>query len=113
MNKYTPGPWHTTLRAAPVEEGYDDELEIAISGSNPNQRTIAATFKTDGFTVDGYEMDGCSLEEAQANALLIAAAPELLEALQAITNAAKEKRVTSEHYEVAVAAIAKATRGAA
>ena len=33
---------------------------------------------------------------------------DLLEALKAITDAADEKRVTAEHYEVARAAIAKA-----
>ena len=112
MNKHTPGPWNTTLRAAPVEDGNDDELEIAISGSNPDQRTIAATFKTDGFTVDGYEMEGCSLEEAQANARLIAAAPDLLEALKQFL-AWGEGKDCEYPFQQARAAISKALGGAA
>lgn len=46
--------------------------------------------------------------QAEANARLIAAAPDLLVALKAIADAAGEKRVTAEHYEVARAAITKA-----
>lgn len=47
--------------------------------------------------------------EAQKEVQLRNAAPELLAALKSITDAANEKRVTAEHYEVARAAIAKAT----
>ena len=112
MNKHTPGPWNTTLRAAPVEDGNDDELEIAISGSNPNQRTSASTFKTDGFTVDGYEVEGCSLEEAKANARLIAAAPDLLNAVLFLLNN-PDNRISRADVNAALAAIAKATGGAA
>ena len=51
----------------------------------------------------------CWIPQNKADVQLIAAAPDLLEALRSITDAADEKRVTAKHYEIARTAIAKAT----
>lgn len=94
---HTPGPWEV------IQHGQ----KIVVRTESPSKTRFGASRYA---AVGGFERsDPKQLAEALANARLIAAAPELLEALQAITDAAKEKRVTAEHYEVASAAINKAT----
>jgi hypothetical protein len=61
MSGYTPGPWQFNLNIISAEN------EVLAAGGWP----ICVT-------------DGSTEEEAEANALLIAAAPELLEALEAV-----------------------------
>jgi hypothetical protein len=86
MKKHTPGPWRI------VTSWYDYMVE------GPNGEEI---IWQDG----AYDTPTIS----KADAYLMAAAPDLLEALRSITDAADEKRVTEKHYEIARAAIAKAT----
>ncbi len=75
MSKHTPGPWNI---AAPKEGGSLDQKEDRLICTKINNRLyhIAETFqyRNTGFNTP----DGVSL----ANARLIAAAPDLLEALQ-------------------------------
>ena len=82
--KHTPGPWR-----------YE-----STSGSNYARIFFSADEK-DGDNLRGY----CG----EANARLIAAAPELLEALQFLMVASGEKLTTA--FEQAQEAIAKATKG--
>ena len=83
MNKHTPGPWlpGQSITAADPSRipGSHERVTIAQRVNRP------------------------------ADQRLIAAAPDLLEALKVITFAAAAQRVTAEHFELARAAIAKAT----
>lgn len=87
MTKHTPGPWETN----------DKRPQCNGIGIFSGSQFLA-------FVGDSDSQTPC-----EANARLIAAAPDLLEALRSITDAADEKRVTAKHYEIARAAIAKAT----
>ena len=92
-SKHTPGPWY------------------ALRG----QRNISIRYKTgDGLlpmvnvaSVRGQFPTDCPYGSSEANARLIAAAPELLEALQFVMTASGEQLSTA--FEQAEAAIAKAT----
>ena len=66
MNKHTPGPWRLARQNGSPTTG-----EWMIAGANP-----------------GYlaEVRDCGNGDVKANALLIAAAPELLDALEAVVN---------------------------
>lgn len=97
MSKHTPGPW-----VADINRGYgfpfrptpNIPINPVVMGRAVN-RSIAKVPR-------GYE-------EAEANARLIAAAPELLEALQLIVKTCAFQRGESPTFDVAIAAIAKAT----
>lgn len=80
--KHTPGPW------------YVDRREI-LSGEGRFLRGLAEVFSG---AAD-------SLEQADANCRLIAAAPDLLNALRDLLHTTG---VTSEHYSAAIRAVAKA-----
>ena len=82
----TPGPWHIGLRPSPM-----------IYGADSSQ-------------VADFRGDLLDSGEAQANARLIAAAPDLLAALEMIANSDKHKGGTFvlELQTIARAAIAKA-----
>lgn len=82
--KPTPGPWQ-------MEHVPDDGGEYAITAANGIHV---------GLTIGGTKSE-------QANARLIAAAPELLQALQFVMTASGEQLSTA--FEQAQAAIAKAT----
>lgn len=86
--KHTPGPWH--------------------SSSNDRANGLVIYAK-DGWAVADARVFHArhTLDEARANVRLIAAAPELLEALQAVVRVAD--RATVE-FDMARAAIAKATQ---
>ena len=99
MEKHTPGPW--TI----VKPGDDDancrQKQIAICGGVNFLTPVASLTAANG--------------AKEANARLIAAAPDLIEALKVLTKHAQE---TYPHFEsprgqidinVALAAIAKAT----
>src|SRR5690606_38771653 len=92
--KHTPGPWEASddviLCAAP---------DMAIGSVFPCDRDKSA-YGT-GFTYG---------EVTKANARLIAAAPELLEALQLLLDAEYSDLVTIDELGRAEAAIAKATQ---
>ena len=85
--KHTPGPWRYQR-----ENGSPTTGQHMIAGANP-----------------GYlaEVRDCGSGDVCANARLIAAAPELLEALLAVVRVAD--RATVE-FDMARAAIAKATQ---
>lgn len=61
MNKHTPGPW--TIRE--YQDYTGSGVEIAQSGSNPRLHIVR-------------DIMGDNIEQSDANARLIAAAPELL-----------------------------------
>lgn len=91
--KYTPGPW-----------GYDDYDHTAFCSDK---------YKEDYFMRIEWSVDALGIpeEEIQANARLIAAAPELLEALEeliAMNNCNYDRTIQENGYKKARAAIAKA-----
>lgn len=92
---HTPGPWQ-------VNRKYKMSVETCADGQGIN--LIAECSDPDGFRTSG---------EDQANARLIAAAPELLAALEVITacvdrNGGSVRTITPEAIIQARAAIAKA-----
>ena len=68
---YTPGPWRVNESKISGKDNISDLTEIVGPQRNGSQRLIA-------------KMYGCALPEGQANARLIAAAPELLEVCEAL-----------------------------
>lgn len=89
MSKHTPGPWYVSKR--------NPRLVIE---SGPRGNAIAKT---------GVKLGVCSQEQAEANARLIAAAPDLVFQLQAAANYIDLLGGDSKSYR---AAIAKATGAA-
>jgi len=100
MSKHTPGPWKAQLR-----DGYGGQWEVE------RQWEVVATGETERWIADADSLTGCD----EANARLIAAAPELLEALQEIAECGSASMVANVWVElarvqnIARAAIAKAT----
>ena len=86
MSKHTPGPWH-------INDHAHDEEVVYIEAD----RYGVASIFTDTDKVDSTEL---------ANARLIAAAPELLEALKNIEN--DDGHIPSTIWNMCKAAIAKA-----
>ncbi|HHM7617524.1 TPA: hypothetical protein ACRNOG_003334 [Pseudomonas aeruginosa] len=86
MRKHTPGPWDYWSGYNPV-----DELEAQI------------TTEDGDIVIASYNRQ---IPEGEANAKLLAAAPELLEALVALVEC---EQTTPELWEAARAAIAKST----
>lgn len=70
--KHTPGPWHVTGKHAECEVRY-----VGVDTSDRHSQQIATLYGFGG-------------EQQEANARLIAAAPELLEAIQEIELVATE-----------------------
>lgn len=90
--KHTPGPWK--------RNDFLDLKEISLKAITCERLGFCVTFiNTD---------DKLRVGEADANARLIAAAPELLEALQAIMEDMDSEFGTDYDYNKARAAIAKA-----
>ena len=107
MSAHTPGPWAAV----------DPPHSIVVRTESPTKSKFGADRNAaiGGF----YRSDPEKLAEAMANARLIAAAPELLDALQALVSATERVSVgdySEETHDMAVskarAAIAKATGGA-
>ena len=96
MSKHTPGPW---LIAESVVSRHAVTNMRRIRSKNEGLEH--------GAVCDVYGIQDGS--EASANARLIAAAPDLLEALQGIVSADDAHELTQKHIESARAAIAKAT----
>ena len=86
---HTPGPWR--------HENYSARQDYDIVG--PNGEDLAFVNPTDGG-------DDPIVYPVEANARLIAAAPDLLEALKAVVSVADRKTI---EFDLAHAAIAKAT----
>jgi hypothetical protein len=91
QGKHTQGPWEVTSANRPFEY-------LEVMGSQ------------DGRIVCGMEWTDNASTQArhEANARLIAAAPELLEALKEIVDSLKDTPVYSHSLAVALATIAKA-----
>ena len=91
--KHTPGPWYALRGQRNISIRYKtgDRLLPMV-----NVASVRGQFPTD-----------CPYGSSEANARLIAAAPELLEALQFVMTASGEQLSTA--FEQAEAAIAKAT----
>lgn len=87
---HTPGPWSW--------EYGDAECSRPIALSAPKYDVILAS----------EDFDGPRVYVSDADARLIAAAPELLAALQGVLNVADRK---TDEFDAARAAIAKATEG--
>ncbi|MFU5563164.1 hypothetical protein ACM7V5_19615 [Pseudomonas aeruginosa] len=86
MRKHTPGPWHVGgPNKCTIYDKHGQRLANSFEG-------VMATQRTDS--------------ECEANARLIVAAPELLEALVALVEC---EQTTPELWETVRAAIAKAT----
>jgi hypothetical protein len=94
--KHTPGPWSVQGDDRP---GMQWNRHIH---SSPN---VAVCFMA--------HSDGKDNARDEANASLIAAAPELLEALQEVVAFCERNGLQSDAYDTARAAIAKATGSAA
>ena len=90
MSKHTPGPWYI----------YED-------GDSPGIEASACSIVVFGLEEDDGGVGGRTTEEAKANARLIAAAPDLLEALQHLMVAHGEQ--LDYAFQQAQDAIAKAT----
>jgi hypothetical protein len=109
MSKHTPGPWSMTQ--ADWELGliaYVPGLRPAAGGARGVQYNIVASKKVGSVTTDNSEAD----------AALIAAAPDLLEACKALldcpdTNLDELDPITVAAIDTAIAAIAKAEGGEA
>ena len=96
---HTPGPWHTK------REGFSTVYVEASLGNGWVQEVAAC-----GPTAAGQD-------QQEANARLIAAAPDLLEALESVTRTSGRMPITSDPYFAAAmrraaAVIAKATGAA-
>lgn len=103
--KHTKGPWR--LNEFHVNR---EGLTVCELVTNDNSKRIAR--------IDGHVLDSCKASnEAKANARLIAAAPEMLEALKFLKASLTAKRTEDAcHITLAMAqkmnaAIAKATGG--
>lgn len=108
MRKHTEGPWVVNF----------DEYDGKVSVRSGNARDLAdcpiyyELVSSVGGRVHGASFDDYS--EVEANANLIAAAPDLLEALENLTNLyyGKDQQIQAGEYaRQALAAIAKATGG--
>ena len=124
MTQHTPGPWFIWQELAMQRDEYDaDEIESellenpdhVIYAGNPVECTRGSLrghtahicdIDADNFDFDDDEDTSRSI--ALANARLIAAAPELLEALREIAEAGIGS-IAPGYAEIARAAIAKAT----
>ena len=105
MSKHTPGPWQ--LQADPM---HFDSLTAVIGGKRMNAKPHAWPAYPLTVQVGGM----CGLQEMQANARLIAAAPDLLEALEELADLVdciRSGDYTPDSFttQPARAAIAKAT----
>lgn len=76
MNKHTPGPW-SVPHMARDEVGCNCAYVLA----EPYMGSICTISISDGKTIRDFGNDCPPLDEAKANARLIAAAPDLLAAL--------------------------------
>ncbi len=102
MTGHTPGPWKYKVIPSSVHDG-EKIHAILMTKGNLNGETVLAK-------VSDYSWEDLpnATEIAEANARLIAAAPELLEALQ-IMEAAEDELEIAKALEIGRAAIAHAT----
>ena len=104
MSKHTPGPWDTD-----VQEHDEPYMNITIRAKH---RRKICSIDIDDAPVQDYNA------EQRANARLIAAAPDMFEAIEETLQSAIKNRmhdsieITSDAVEMLRAAIAKAKGGA-
>ena len=91
-SKFTPGPWFIDRRSETHVKGQEDRSVCSTGGYASNMPHDRDTY----------------VEENIANARLIAAAPDLLAALQRITEDPNSSLLWSETYNAITAAIKKA-----
>jgi len=96
--KHTQGPWE--IRATRIDDNAFTSDIQAPNQDNPSQSGSNPTVATTWYRPD----DG----EAEANARLIASAPDLLECLQNLVHRGLIVN-DNDHYEECIEAIAKAT----
>lgn len=103
MSKHTPGPWVV----------WDGNVKVYAGPVDENTTCCISGYRCKIAECDDLYDENMTEEEAEANARLIAAAPELLEALEWIVNPDYAIGSNAEYkhaaVEVAKAAIAKAT----
>lgn len=97
--KHTPGPWGISSETPTIIKAYDVFGETKIIIGSASGYTNSPFFPSD--------------ETAALNARLMAAAPQLLDALQRAGSSAGFQYMTHETQAAISAAIAKATGGAA
>jgi hypothetical protein len=102
---HTPGPWEIDRNQGDDEFRHCGITTVA-KNDHGGHETIATVSMTPPWDVETY--DWCILpENAEANARLIAAAPEMLAALKGISSRWDDE----DAWEAVEAAIAKATGG--
>lgn len=103
MTEHTPGPWEPTFNP---KRDNTEVCSIMDMGGDPDTGYVADVYRN-------YVGSKIPESEYQANARLIAAAPELLEALEAMLDerGALCREPENEAETIALAAIAKAKGG--
>jgi hypothetical protein len=96
--KHTPGPW--TIERSPIQSRGGSNTVFRIG---PFQACIYDDWRQE-------QERGISTSELEANANLIAASPELLEALKLIANHTSEADASISMREIAEEAIEKAEK---
>lgn len=106
--KHTPGPWEPLRQGIEVQSEEGNHEVLAYAGDIPVSVCEVYSFAhiEHDDPVGEYVI---SNEEGLANLRLIAAAPELLDALQRATNQLRHDHPNDEVWRQAQAAIAKAT----
>jgi len=100
--KHTPGPWRIATDA-----WGETAIESDNERDNADETQVFVLAKSIGGRIHGAEFDDRS--EVEANIKLIAAAPDLLIALNNLLTRFNSSELTMETLESAKAAIAKAT----
>ena len=103
ITAHTPGPWTVEKDIGSTSSRVTFRIGGNIQAAISSEQGIATT----------NAPALMSVEEAEANARLIAAAPELLAALQTLVNSLCPYDTDPECWANAMAAIAKATGGTA
>lgn len=104
--KHTPGPWATNRLTINNPEDNAGHLIISADTADKHDSPTYPIVCTLQAKVINNRLD---FKEAEANAKLIAAAPELLEALQNLTEWAKKAHPIGYTFDEALSAIKKAT----
>jgi len=100
--KHTPGPWIHYGKVTLV----DDTYSLFCGGVNP----VRGHYIGDICSIQSCDhIDGVPREDAEANARLIAAAPDLLAALEAVEDDGCWNEFTKGTQDQILAAILKAT----